>query len=235
MKNLQFIFSGVTALVIVLLGWHFRPIWISSLSLSHQDAVDPYNLVSQFDPLATTAVFNNQTQSIPVNLAQAVIPEQEEQIVLGEQDTPKRIEIDLTNQRLYAYEGDKLVYNFLVSTGKWGRTPTGNFRIWTKLRYTKMSGGNQAIGTYYYLPNVPYVMFYSSSQVPASAGYSLHGTYWHNNFGHVMSHGCVNMRTEEAGQIYFWANPELNGKQSMRASGNNPGTEIVVYGEPSWD
>ena len=235
MKNWQFLFSGVTALVIVLLGWHFRPIWINSLSLSHQNPIDPYNLVSQFDPLTSTAVFNNQTLSIPESLAQVEIPEQIEQVVLGEKDAPKKIEVDLTNQRLYAYEGDKLVYNFKVSTGKWGRTPTGNFRIWTKLRYTKMSGGNRAIGTYYYLPNVPYVMYYSGSQAPASAGYSLHGTYWHNNFGHVMSHGCVNMRTEEAGQIYFWARPELKGKHSMRSSGNNPGTEIVVYGKPSWD
>jgi len=36
-------------------------------------------------------------------------------------------------------------------------------------------------------------------------GYSLHGTYWHHNFGHPMSHGCVNMRTSDAAWLYNWA------------------------------
>lgn len=143
----------------------------------------------------------------------------------------KRIEVDLTNQKVYAFEGDKKVFDFLISSGKWGKTPTGVFTIWTKLRYTKMSGGNPAIGTYYYLPNVPYVMFFASSEVPASRGFSLHGTYWHSNFGHPMSHGCVNMKTSEAEQIFYWAQPDLRGKASINATSDNPGTKIIIYGE----
>jgi lipoprotein-anchoring transpeptidase ErfK/SrfK len=125
--------------------------------------------------------------------------------VLGD-TTDKHIYVDLTNQKLYAYEGSTKVYDFLVSTGKWGPTPTGDFRIWTWLRYTRMAGGNQALGTYYNLPNVPYTMYFANAQVPRSAGYSLHGTYWHNNFGHPMSHGCVNMRIEDAAKIFYWSN-----------------------------
>ena len=60
----------------------------------------------------------------------------------------KRIEIDLSLQRLYTFEGENLIHNFLISSGKWGRTPTGTFTIWTKLRYTKMEGGNKALNTY---------------------------------------------------------------------------------------
>ena len=52
----------------------------------------------------------------------------------------KRIEIDLTNQHLYAFEDNTVVYSFPVSTGKWGRTPTGDFTIWIKLSYTRMKG-----------------------------------------------------------------------------------------------
>ena len=148
--------------------------------------------------------------------------------VLGDSNLPKRIEIDLTNQRLYAYEGDTQVFNFLVSTGKWGRTPTGNFKIWVKLRYTLMSGGSKALRTYYYLPNVPYVMFIYNADYPKYKGYGIHGTYWHDNFGRPMSHGCINMRIEEAALLYNWAQPL--GDNNVYASDNNPGTDVIIYG-----
>ena len=50
-------------------------------------------------------------------------------------------------------------------------------------------------GPGYYLTNVPYTMYFYKS-------YGIHGTYWHNNFGYPMSHGCVNMRTSEAHWLY---------------------------------
>jgi len=151
--------------------------------------------------------------------------------VLGDNNAEKRIEVDLTHQRLYAFENNNKIYDFLISSGKWGRTPTGTFRIWSKYRATKMSGGNRALNTYYYLPNVPFVMFFSGDNAPAAKGFSLHGTYWHNNFGHPMSHGCVNMKTEEAEQIYYWSQPVMGDKRSITANKDNPGTMIVIYGE----
>lgn len=105
----------------------------------------------------------------------------------------KRIEVDLTNQKLYAYEGNNLVYSFSVSSGKWHLTPTGTFHIWIKERFVHMVGGSKALRTYYDLPNVPFVMFFYNDQASKSDGYSLHGTYWHHNFGHPMSHGCLNL------------------------------------------
>ncbi len=192
--------------------------------------INPLTLKEEFNPDEKIAIFNNQKIDLTDSLTAKDFSE-EEKAVLGESDAPKRIEIDLTNQRIYAYEGDRLIYNFLVSTGKWGRTPTGSFRIWTKLRYTKMSGGSRALRTYYYLPNVPYTMYFYSNQIPQSRGFGIHGTYWHSNFGHPMSHGCVNMKTEEAALLYFWADPKLNGARSIRASADNPGTEIIIYGE----
>jgi lipoprotein-anchoring transpeptidase ErfK/SrfK len=130
--------------------------------------------------------------------------------VLGEADptAEKRIYIDLSTQTLSAYQGDSLFMKAMLSTGKWGRTPTGEFRIWSKFRATRMSGGSGS--DYYNLPNVPYTMFFSGSGVAASRGYALHGTYWHNNFGHTMSHGCVNMRTVDAQKLFNWA--DINGK-----------------------
>lgn len=151
--------------------------------------------------------------------------------VLGDSTEEKRIEVDLTNQRLYAFEGERKVFDFLISSGKWGRTPTGEFRIWIKLRYTKMEGGSKALRTYYYLPNVPYTMYFYNDKVPQARGYGIHGAYWHNNFGHPMSHGCINMKIEEAGQLYYWAQPDLRGSPSIRATADNQGTRIVIYGK----
>lgn len=106
--------------------------------------------------------------------------------------TGKEIIVDLSDQRTYAYEDGKLVRNILSSTGL-PATPTvqGSFRIQRKYVSQTMTGPN------YYLPDVPYVMYFY-------AGYALHGTYWHNNFGNQMSHGCVNLPTPEAGWFYDW-------------------------------
>jgi len=103
------------------------------------------------------------------------------------------IDVDLTHQTLTAYAGETPVRTTLVSTGL-PRTPTpvGQYQIQIKLRYDDMSGPG------YYLSNVPYVMYFYG-------GYGLHGTYWHANFGHPMSHGCVNLPTSEAEWLFHWA------------------------------
>lgn len=103
------------------------------------------------------------------------------------------IDVDLSRQRLYAYEGNTLVRSFVVSTGTWQYpTVTGQYRIYIKYRYKDMSGPG------YYLKNVPYTMFFYK-------GYAIHGTYWHNNFGTPMSHGCVNLTIADAEWLYNFA------------------------------
>lgn len=189
------------------------------------------DLSGQFDPLAKKAVFNNQL--LDVDYSRLASESNRLSRVLGQTSGSKRIEIDLANQRIYAYEGGHRVYDFLISSGKWGRTPTGTFRIWIKLRYCKMEGGSRAKRTYYYLPNVPYVMYFYNGNIPKWRGFGIHGTYWHDNFGHTMSHGCINMKTEEAGKLYYWANPELRGRQSIYAGKDNPGTPVIIYGRAS--
>ncbi len=172
-------------------------------------------------------VFSGQKITPPkVDLA-ADVPAAE---VLGEADSggEKHIYVDLTTQTLSAYEGDKLFLQTKISSGKWGRTPTGDFRIWEKLRATKMSGGSGS--DYYYLPNVPYVMFFSNNEVSAGRGFSLHGTYWHNNFGYPMSHGCVNMRIVDAEKLYHWVNPIAKGNVNVSTK-DDPGTVITIYGQ----
>lgn len=189
----------------------------------------PINPAAQsglFDSRSIVGEFLGQKVVAPVEQTQTQVAH-----VLGDTDSPKRIEVDLANQRLYAYEGDTKVYDFLISSGKYGRTPTGTFKIWGKFRYAKMEGGSKEKHTYYYLPNVPFVMFFSNDEIAASRGFSIHGTYWHDNFGHPMSHGCINMKTEEVEQLYYWAQPDTGDKKSIRASEENPGTEVIIFGE----
>lgn len=166
----------------------------------NSNEINPESLKENYDSNAKIAIFNNK---------QIPIPQQNNSNVLGETNSidpgNKRIEINLSNQHFYAFEGDKLIYEFLISSGKWGRTPNGDFKIWTKIRSAKMSGGSKALGDYYYLPNVPYIMYFYNSSYPRQSGFSLHGTYWHHNFGYPMSHGCINMKTEDAQTIFSWA------------------------------
>jgi lipoprotein-anchoring transpeptidase ErfK/SrfK len=103
------------------------------------------------------------------------------------------IDVDISSQRVSAYEGNTLIRTFIVSTGTSAHpTVQGRFRIYVKYRYSNMAGPG------YYLPNVPFTMYFYE-------GYSIHGTYWHHNFGTPMSHGCVNMETSEAEWMYYFA------------------------------
>jgi hypothetical protein len=170
-------------------------------------------------------MYGNQELVPPkIDLAQDPLPSN----VLGEETTSgeKHIYVDLKNQTLSAYDGDTLYMQTLVSTGKWGRTPTGEYTIWVKMRATRMSGGSGSDA--YDLPNVPYVMFFYNQKVPKISGYSFHGTYWHNNFGYPMSHGCVNLRTVDAEKLYNWATPTTTSSITYTDT-TNTGTKVTIY------
>jgi lipoprotein-anchoring transpeptidase ErfK/SrfK len=110
----------------------------------------------------------------------------------------KWILVDLSSQKTYCKVGKKTKKKFTISSGK-ARTPTvrGTFYIYRKLRIRTMVGYENGVKIYE-TPNVRWVSYFTG-------GYALHATYWHNNFGHPMSHGCVNMRTKDAKWLYKWA------------------------------
>ncbi len=122
--------------------------------------------------------------------------------------TEKWVEVNVTTQRLVAWEGDVPKMAFIVSTGLPG-TPTvlGEFHVYAKYASAPMSGAD------YYLPGVPYIMYFYE-------GYALHGTYWHSNFGQPMSRGCVNLKTEEAKQLFDW---------TTASDGTTLGTLVVAH------
>jgi lipoprotein-anchoring transpeptidase ErfK/SrfK len=196
------------------------------LSLAQsQDPVVESQLTGAFDTTDTIAFFHGSTYTSPLSYPSIIPP-----AVLGT-TTNKRIEVNLTTQHLTAFQDNVPVLDFPVSTGKWGRTPTGTFKVWIKLVSTKMSGGSKALGTYYYLPNVPYTMYFYNDEIPKSRGYGIHGAYWHDNFGQPMSHGCVNVSPENAQILFYWADPTVTGDQRLvYTSEENPSTPIVIYG-----
>lgn len=179
----------------------------------------------EFEPGIQEAIFNNK--KIDYQLAELTpdldVLKKQLGMVLGASTDERWIEVDLSEQKLKAHEGNNTVYEFLISSGKFAPTPTGEFRIWTKLKYTKMEGGKKENRTYYNLPNVPYVQYFYK-------GYGIHGAYWHNNFGHPMSHGCINMAISDAEKLFYWTSPELSqGKNIVYSSKDGPGTRVIIH------
>jgi hypothetical protein len=138
----------------------------------------------------------------------------------------KRIEVNLTMQTLTAYENDKEVLKTTISSGIPNgprgadglstKTPQGDdFRILEKDPAKHMGNGNLfADADDYELPGVPWTSFFTAQ------GHAFHGTYWHENFGVPMSHGCINMRTEDAKWLFRWALPKHEiGKYTNRGYG----------------
>ena len=108
------------------------------------------------------------------------------------QSTIPWIEIDLSEQHLFAWKGKELIFNTTISSGK-AKTPTypGVYNIERKYLQDRMRGVD------YDIPDVPYVLYYDR-------GYALHGAYWHNNFGTPISHGCINLPIDNAQWLFNW-------------------------------
>jgi len=146
----------------------------------------------------------------------------------------KRIEVNLTTQALTAYEGDVVVLQTNISSGipsaNHTTTPTSppeGFHVQDKYPSKHMGNGNLASGPEdYELPGVPWTSFFTDY------GHAFHGTYWHENFGTPMSHGCVNMRTAEAKWLFFWVKPQTKDwssylPQSDKIDDNSGGGTMV--------
>lgn len=135
----------------------------------------------------------------------------------------KWIEVNLREQVVIAHEGDTAVYATLTSTGapRWP-TAQGLFRIWIKLERDRMQGGDTAADQYD-LADVPWTMYFYR-------GYGVHAAYWHDKFGAVRSHGCVNLSPVDAKWFFDWSEPVVSeGQYFVRSTEDNPGTWVWVH------
>jgi len=112
----------------------------------------------------------------------------------------KRIVIDRSEQKLYAYEGDTLFLETAISTGlDLTPPPRGMFTVYRKTPSRYMQGPLPGISDQYYdLPGVPWNLYFTQE------GGAIHGAYWHAEFGKQWSHGCVNLPLERARTLYEW-------------------------------
>lgn len=184
---------------------------------------------------------NDEPNAEPADPAEPSADEQPELLVKADvirlaelQPIPKGLEpwdrwidVDITKQILVAYEGARPVYVTLVSTGRKNTpeepfdTPTGRFRIYSKQVTSNMDGTSASDGNYA-IQDVPWVMYYDG-------GYALHGAFWHNNFGYVRSHGCINVGPTDARWLFYWTTPFLPERwHGVTSSDDNPGTTLIV-------
>jgi hypothetical protein len=140
------------------------------------------------------------------------------------------IDISIVSQTLVLWEGDRPVYATLVSTGRDGlgdpkttlSTPQGTFRIFEKHVTTTMD--SDVADHEFELRDVPWVMYFKG-------GYAIHGAYWHDDFGHVRSHGCVNLAPIDARYVFLWAAPEVpeHWHAAYRSDPLGEGTIVSIH------
>jgi lipoprotein-anchoring transpeptidase ErfK/SrfK len=144
---------------------------------------------------------------------------------ISPQVTDKRIEINTTAETITALEYDRPVFTTRISSGgsfgegKDFRTPLGNYHVDRKRPSRHMAAGDGAADDAYDLPGVPWVSYFNG-------GIAIHGTYWHNDFGHPWSHGCINLLSQDAKWFYRWTSPAVAFGQDLVQS---PGTSITVF------
>jgi hypothetical protein len=142
----------------------------------------------------------------------------------------KWIDVDLTRQALVAFQGTRPVFATLISSGRRNPsdkehdfpTPTGTFRVREKHVTTTMDGDVASDGPYS-IEDVPWVMYFQGS-------YALHGAFWHDEFGRMRSHGCVNLAPEDARTLFGWTEPPLPaGWHGVFSKDDQSGTRIVIH------
>jgi hypothetical protein len=163
--------------------------------------------------------------------AEALRPLTDEEVTpIDPQVEDKQVIVDLVHQSLSCMEGSTEVYYCRISSGskvdsegnavdEWA-TPVGPHPIWRKVVSLHMSGGTTGGG--YDLPGIGYTTLFAGN------GVAIHSTFWHNNFGEPMSHGCVNARPEDARWVFRWTTPSVSLDPGDVTVGMPGGTSVKV-------
>jgi hypothetical protein len=139
--------------------------------------------------------------------------------------TEKWIDVNLKRQTMVAFQGPNAVFATIISSGRSGHeTPPGSFRIREKHISSTMDGDAEtASDGPYSIQDVPYIEYFS-------AGYAIHGAFWHDSFGNVKSHGCVNAAPWDARALFSWTEPQLpDGWHGVMATKDKPGTRVILH------
>jgi hypothetical protein len=151
-----------------------------------------------------------------------------EELAPSSPDVPpeeKKIIVNLAEQRLTAYEYGQVVFETQISTGDYQanpkyQTPTGSYLVGLKRASQHMMPWDRTFGSYD-LPGVPWVCYFTQR------AHAFHGAYWHNGFGRIRSHGCVNLSPQDAKWIYLWTTPEMRPYNQLQYA-ETGGTRVEV-------
>lgn len=152
-------------------------------------------------------IYDRQIQQslyVPAHVMRLIPPAELDPLSPAVPEENKTIYVDLKDQFVTAFEGEKTVLAVRCSTGDKGtETPVGEFRTYHKGPSIHMTNQGDGTANTYHLPGVPWVSFFTGT------GVAFHGTYWHNNYGRPTSRGCVNLTPSDAKFIYRWTRPEV--------------------------
>ncbi|PJF22472.1 MAG: hypothetical protein CUN56_05815 [Phototrophicales bacterium] len=187
-------------------------------AITNENAFAPYHMAHIFAEVDVDGVLWYQVgvdQWLPAEEFNVLRPiERPDEI-----DTRVWIAVDIAEQIVMAYEGDKLVFATLVATGEpWSPTESGFFRVYLQYGHRNMTRGNPNDSWFYFMEDVPFTLYFNGDR-------ALHGAYWHDAFGETQSHGCVNMSLNDAYWLFTWATDYM----FTEASGGSEWPMVYVY------
>jgi lipoprotein-anchoring transpeptidase ErfK/SrfK len=186
-------------------------------------------VIERHTPMVVQQIFDRDGKSFVVGANGSVVRQASVRMAKPAKRPPivpanaKWIHIQLSEQTLVAYEGDKPVFVTLVSSGEEAhKTPTGIYQIQSKHVSATMDDMSSPETTYS-IEDVPWTMYFHGN-------YALHGAFWHNGFGRVRSHGCVNLSPVDARWLFLWSEPKVPSAWHGIFSNptHRPGTWVVV-------
>jgi len=172
------------------------------------------NSRNYFDPSQTAAIWQNQNISPLLGLKNNLSVDK--QRILGIESQDKTIEINLSRKKLIARQGDKVILETSINIGKYVNSPQGEFSISNKYLSVDLSGGSGLNQTYYYLPNVPYALYFQPE-------FAIIGSYWSKSFGQESGFGCIEVPLDQAETLYYWVDSP--------STSSSPGTKVVIHSQ----
>ncbi|MBU1219812.1 L,D-transpeptidase [Myxococcota bacterium] len=128
------------------------------------------------------------------------------------------IDVNLKENIVYAVKGQNVVRVFLVAASD--ETPIGTYRIYWKKVWKTFDRQRQKEA--YFLETVPFILYFKES-------YAFHGAYWHDDFGRIKTHGCINLSIPDAKWLFNFASPNLpDGWFSLKSSNTTSGTLVRI-------
>jgi lipoprotein-anchoring transpeptidase ErfK/SrfK len=113
----------------------------------------------------------------------------------------KYILVDISEQHMYVYENDQLIYSFVASTGINNGTRTGLFHVQSKIPSAYGATWN------IWMPNWLGIYWAGSLEngIHALPILPNGSELWAGYLGRPISYGCVVLGSYEASQLYNWA------------------------------